>query len=211
MERHIIKEIFPIQHVTQWQAFPRSWANEPCFELHCPADPVDVLLDLDSGYVKAIVHSIMMRRNYALYAGCVMTGVVLLTTEDNVHAGIGVAQGIQYVIHTTLPCQITMNDDNKQLHDWMPNKLAAWALSVRHKINVSLHGYHGCCMQKSCLIVWRLTPFLISFHLYPGDPYTYTFFPGFFFFFSIILSTIFFSCQWLLSLIRVTIVETIIE
>ena len=68
-----------------------------------------------------------------------MTGVVLLTTEDNVHAGIGVAQGIKYVIHTTLPCQIAMND-NKQLQDRMPNKLAAWALSVRHKINVSLHG-----------------------------------------------------------------------
>ena len=120
-----LKEIFPIQHVTQWQAFPRSWADEPCFERYCPADPVDVLLDLDSGYVMAIVHSIMTRRNYALYAGCVMTGVVLLTTEDNVHAGIGVAQGVQYVIHTTVPCPITMNDDNKQLQDRMPNKLAA--------------------------------------------------------------------------------------
>ena len=75
--------------------------------------------------MKAIVHSMMRRRNYALYAGCVMTGVVLLTPEDNVYAGIGVAQGIQYVIHTTLPCQIIMYDDNKQLHDWMPNKLAA--------------------------------------------------------------------------------------
>ena len=48
-----------------------------------------------------------------------MTGVVLLTPEDNVHAGIGVAQGIQYIIYTTLPCQITMNDANKELHDWM--------------------------------------------------------------------------------------------